>query len=187
MSGARYEFVKPETSAQRGISQAKAAPGSRRHRFWLAVFDRKVCSKRRCLPAARSSARVGTDEPALAGRRKSCGRRVYDLQAKYIDEVHHANPGGLPAEVAAEIRRLALAAFAAIDCAGMARGDFLLSRHTGEIFVNEVNTIPGFTTISMYSKLWEASGVSYGQLVDRLVALALERHSAKQGLRTSAT
>ena len=69
----------------------------------------------------------------------------------------------------------------------MARVDFLLSRVDGRIFVNEVNTIPGFTTISMYSKLWEASGVPYAQLLDRLIALAQERHAEKQQLRTSIT
>ena len=69
----------------------------------------------------------------------------------------------------------------------MARVDFLLARATDEIFVNEVNTIPGFTTISMYPKLWEASGLPYPALLDRLIALALERHAEKQQLRTSIT
>jgi D-alanine-D-alanine ligase len=69
----------------------------------------------------------------------------------------------------------------------MARVDFLLSRSTGVTFVNEVNTIPGFTTISMYSKLWAATGVDYPTLLDRLISLALERHAAKQQLRTSLT
>ncbi len=87
--------------------------------------------------------------------------------------------------MAEEIRRLSVAAFQAIDGAGMARVDFLLSRDTGAIVINEVNTIPGFTTISMYSKLWEASGVAYPALIDRLVELALERHAEKQRLRTS--
>jgi len=89
--------------------------------------------------------------------------------------------------VSEEIRRLSIAAFKAIDCAGMARVDFLVSRQTGQIFVNEVNTIPGFTTISMYSKLWAATGVDYATLLDRLLSLALERHAGKQQLRTSLT
>ena len=96
-------------------------------------------------------------------------------------------PADLAPAVADEIRRLSIAAFKAIDCAGMARVDFLLSRTTGQIFVNEVNTIPGFTTISMYSKLWAATGVDYATLLDRLVSLALERHAGKQQLRTSLT
>ena len=82
---------------------------------------------------------------------------------------------------------MSLEAFRAIDCAGMARVDFLLSRRDGALFVNEVNTIPGFTTISMYSKMWEASGVSYPERRDRLITRALERHEARQQLRTTAT
>jgi D-alanine-D-alanine ligase len=84
-------------------------------------------------------------------------------------------PAPLPAEVAEEIRRLAVRAYQAIDCAGMARVDFFLEKATGKIYLNELNTIPGFTSISMYPKLWEASGLSYAQLVDHLVKLALER------------
>ncbi len=83
------------------------------------------------------------------------------------------------------MQRLSKAAFTAIDGAGLARVDFLLGRDDGRLFLNEVNTLPGFTTISMYSKLWEASGVSYPTLIDRLIDLALERHTAKQQLRTS--
>jgi D-alanine-D-alanine ligase len=67
----------------------------------------------------------------------------------------------------------------------MARVDFLMERHSGRLYVNEVNTIPGFTTISMYAKMWDASGVAYPALLDRLIALAIERHTAKQQLRTS--
>ena len=96
----------------------------------------------------------------------------------------------IPAEhepgTAADVQRLSIAAFKAIDGAGMARVDFLVTRRN-KIFINEVNTIPGFTTISMYSKLWAASGVEYPVLLDRLIALALERHAAKQRLRTSLT
>ena len=84
-----------------------------------------------------------------------------------------------------EVRALAIAAFKAIDGAGMARVDFLLAGDSQVLYVNEVNTIPGFTTISMYSKMWEASGLPYAQLVDRLIALAIERHAEKQELRTS--
>ena len=83
------------------------------------------------------------------------------------------------------MQRLSKAAFLAIDGSGLARVDFLVSRQTGQIFVNEVNTIPGFTTISMYSKLWAATGVDYATLLDRLLSLALERHAGKQQLRTS--
>jgi D-alanine-D-alanine ligase len=85
----------------------------------------------------------------------------------------------------AKIRRMSIDAFKAVDGAGMARVDFLLSRDSGELYLNEVNTIPGFTTISMYPKMWEATGLPYPELLDRLIQLALERHSEKQRLRTS--
>ena len=82
---------------------------------------------------------------------------------------------------------MAIDAFKAVDGSGMARVDFFLSRDTGKLFVNEVNTIPGFTTISMYPQMWEASGLPYPDLLDRLIQLAIERHSQKQQLRTSIT
>ena len=95
-------------------------------------------------------------------------------------------PADLPEALTERIRALAVTAFKAIDCAGMARVDFLLAGDGGgTLYVNELNTIPGFTTISMYSKMWNASGVSYPALLDRLIALALERHAEKQLLRTS--
>jgi D-alanine-D-alanine ligase len=94
-------------------------------------------------------------------------------------------PAVLDAEVAEAVRRQSLLAFEAIDGSGLARVDFLLSRSTGELFINEINTLPGFTTISMYAKLWAASGVDYATLVDRLIALAVQRHAAKQELKTS--
>jgi D-alanine-D-alanine ligase len=82
---------------------------------------------------------------------------------------------------------MSIAAFRAVDGAGMSRVDFLLAGDTGTLFVNEVNTIPGFTTISMYPQMWEASGLAYPQLIDRLIELARERHAEKQQLRTSIT
>jgi len=84
-------------------------------------------------------------------------------------------PAPLPEETASQIRQMAIRAYQAIDCAGMARVDFFLEKTTSEIYLNELNTIPGFTSISMYPKLWEASGLSYMGLVDRLIELALER------------
>ena len=97
------------------------------------------------------------------------------------------NPANLTDAQVREVQRLAIAAFRAVDCAGMARVDSFIDASSGKIYVNEVNTIPGFTTISMYPKMWEASGVSYSELIDRLITLALERHAEKQQLRTSVT
>jgi D-alanine-D-alanine ligase len=101
----------------------------------------------------------------------------YDYHAKYQDEATKLEiPARLPQEVVERVRAMALEAFRAIDGAGMARVDFFY-REPGEILVNEINTIPGFTPGSMYPRLWEASGVSYAELIDRLVDLALERHA----------
>jgi D-alanine-D-alanine ligase len=104
----------------------------------------------------------------------------YDYRAKYIDDGARLEiPAKLSPELTAEIQRLAVAAFRAIDAAGMARVDFFL-RDPDEILLNEINTIPGFTSISMYPKLWEASGLTYRELVDRLVELAIERHERER-------
>ena len=126
---------------------------------------------------------LGNDEPvaSVAGEIVPRGHEFYDYEAKYVDE--DGSELIIPALVAPatleEIQRLAVAAFRAIDCAGMARVDFFITRDGG-LILNEVNTIPGFTQISMYPKLWEASGVSYSELIDRLIELALERHAAER-------
>jgi D-alanine-D-alanine ligase len=100
----------------------------------------------------------------------------YSYNAKYHDDRSALFvPAPLPEETATRMRAVAVKAYRAIDCAGMARVDFLLDRDSGEFFVNEVNTIPGFTQISMYPKLWEASGLAYPELIDTLIELALER------------
>ncbi len=113
-------------------------------------------------------------------------REFYDYEAKYIDAGSRDEiPARLDPETAAKVRRLAVAAFEAIDGAGLARVDFLLDRESGALFVNEINTLPGFTTISMFSKMWGATGVDYPTLVDRLITLGIERHADKQQLRTS--
>jgi D-alanine-D-alanine ligase len=83
------------------------------------------------------------------------------------------------------VQRLAVACYQAVDCEGMARVDFLMEQATGKFFINEINTIPGFTSISMYPKMWEASGLPFAKLIDRLIELALERHRAKQSTRYS--
>ncbi|MEW6059358.1 MAG: D-alanine--D-alanine ligase family protein [Actinomycetota bacterium] len=126
---------------------------------------------------------LGNDEPvaSTAGEIVPTGHEFYDYEAKYLDE-HGAElliPARISAETTETVQRLAVAAFRAIDCAGMARVDFFL-RPMGEALVNEVNTIPGFTQISMYPKLWEASGLPYPELVDRLVELAIERHELER-------
>jgi D-alanine-D-alanine ligase len=95
-------------------------------------------------------------------------------------------PADLPAATIAEVKRLAVEAFRAIDGAGLARVDFLMDGNSGTLYLNEINTLPGFTNISMYSKMWEASGVGYSALVERLIQFGIERHQEKQRLKTSA-
>lgn len=109
------------------------------------------------------------------------GNEFYDYRAKYVDDNSELIiPARLPGEVTKEIQRLSIAAFKAIDGAGMARVDFFVARDFSALWLSEINTIPGFTRISMYPKLWEASGLSYSSLIDRLIELALERNADLQ-------
>ena len=183
-------FVKPANlGSSVGISKAKSH-GDLLTAIDLAFeFDRKAVIEA-AVPAAREIevGVLGNEHPeaSVAGEIIP-SREFYDYEAKYLDEGSvPVIPADLPPEVSDDVRRLAIEAFRAVDGSGLARVDFLLSRETGQLFVNEVNTLPGFTTISMYSKLWAASGVEYPVLLDRLLTLALERHRAKQGLKTSA-
>jgi D-alanine-D-alanine ligase len=131
---------------------------------------------------------LGNDAPQASVAGEICPNdEFYSYAAKYVDENGAALliPAPLTDEQAATVRSLALRVFRELDCAGMARVDFLLDRKNGEIYVNELNSIPGFTTISMYPKLWEASGLSYTDLINNLIDLAIERHAQKKRLRTA--
>jgi D-alanine-D-alanine ligase len=130
---------------------------------------------------------LGNDEPiASVPGEVVPGNEFYDYAAKYIDgDSALLIPAPIPPEMAETVRRMAVQAYLAIDCSGMARADFLLDRATGQVYINEVNTLPGFTPISMYPKLWEATGISYPELIDRLIQLALERQADKERSATS--
>jgi D-alanine-D-alanine ligase len=184
-------FVKPANlGSSVGISKARNREELAAAIRLAAEFDRKVVIEA-AVPQAREieCAVLGNDDPqaSIAGEIVP-SREFYDYEAKYLDE---GSKLLIPAPISdaqmADVRRLALAAFRAVDGAGMSRVDFLMDGGSGAIYLNEVNTIPGFTTISMYPKLWEASGLPYPDLVGRLIALALERHAEKQQLRTSIT
>jgi D-alanine-D-alanine ligase len=183
-------FVKPANlGSSVGISKAKDQGGLREAMALAGSFDRKIVIEA-AVPNAREieCAVLGNDTPeaSLPGEIIP-SREFYDYESKYLDAGSQAVvPAELPARIADQVRTLSIEAFKAIDGAGMARVDFLLERG-GALFVNEVNTIPGFTTISMFAKLWTASGVDYPALLDRLIALALQRHAEKQQLRTSLT
>ncbi len=148
-----------------------------------AQYDRKLLVEA-AVPQAREIevSVLGNDDPIASVPGEIIpSREFYSYAAKYLDEGDRASklliPAPLPEEVAERARELAIRAYLAVDCAGMARVDFLLSRGTEELYVSELNTIPGFTAISMYPKLWEASGIPYPELIDRLIGLALERHA----------
>ena len=183
-------FVKPANlGSSVGISKAKTDADLRAAIDLAFQFDRKVVIEA-AVPAAREIevGVLGNDAPeaSVAGEIIP-SREFYDYEAKYLDEGSvPIIPADLDAATSAQVRALAVEAFKAVDGAGLARVDFLLARESGRLYLNEVNTLPGFTTISMYSKLWAASGLDYPALLDRLIQLALERHAAKQGLRTSA-
>jgi D-alanine-D-alanine ligase len=184
-------FVKPANlGSSVGISKVKTLSELGAAIDHAAEFDRKIIIEA-AVPRAREieCAVLGNDDPDVSVPGEIIpSREFYDYEAKYVDEGSQALiPASLTETQTAEVRRLAIEAFKAIDAAGMARVDFLLAADSGALYVNEINTIPGFTTISMFSKLWAASGLDYPSLLDRLVGLALERHAEKQQARTTLT
>src|SRR5256714_5095610 len=151
------------------------------------TFDRKLLVERAVDARELEGSVLGNDEPeASVVGEVVPAHEVYDYEAKYLDDGSRLLiPAPVDPGVADEVRSLSLRAFQAVDAAGMARVDFFLERQTGRILLNEVNTIPGFTRISMYPKLWEASGISYPTLIERLVDLAIERFNDKQRSQTA--
>jgi D-alanine-D-alanine ligase len=184
-------FVKPANlGSSVGISKARSADEFVDAMELALQFDRKVVIEA-AVPHVREveCAVLGNDNPeASIPGEIALSREFYDYEAKYSDGgARLVVPAPLTATQTTDIRRMAIAAFQAVDGAGMARVDFLMAGETEQIFVNEVNTIPGFTSTSVYPKLWEASDLPYPDLLDRLIALAIERHADKQRLRTSLT
>jgi D-alanine-D-alanine ligase len=183
-------FVKPANlGSSVGVSKATSAKELTEAVALAARYDRKIVVERGVAAREIEVSVLGNDEPvaSLPGEIVPATAEFYDYKAKYIDAngAQLLIPAPLPAETSTEIQQLAVRAFQAIDGAGLARVDFFLERASGQIFVNEINTMPGFTSISMYPKLWEASGIPYGQLIDRLIELALERHREKSRNVTS--
>lgn len=130
---------------------------------------------------------LGNDEPcaSLPGEIIS-SNEFYDYDAKYVDGKSTAIiPANLPPRILGTLQEIAVRSFIAVNCSGMARADFLVAKRSGKIYLNEINTIPGFTSISMYPKLWEASGIPYPKLLDKLIDLALARHAQKKYLKTT--
>lgn len=176
-------FVKPANMGSSvGISKVKTHPALARAIGKAFRFDRKILVEEGIEGRELECSVLGNETPeaSLPGEIFP-HREFYDYRDKYIDDrTLFGIPADLPAALTRKVRDYAVRAFKAVDCSGMARVDFLLRASADEIFVSEVNTIPGFTEISMYPKLWEVSGLPFPELLDRLIALGLERHRAKK-------
>lgn len=149
-----------------------------------AQYDRRVLVERGINAREIEVSVLGNEEPQASVPGEIVpSDRFYSYRAKYIDDASDLIiPAKLDRDLIEKIRSLAVAAYKAIDGAGMARVDFLIDRASGDLYMNEINTIPGFTKISMYPKLWEASGLKYSALLDRLIELAFERAAQKSRL-----
>ncbi|KPK94664.1 D-alanine--D-alanine ligase [bacterium SM23_31] len=183
-------FVKPaNTGSSVGITKVHAQEGLEDAVDYAAEFDRKVLVQKGIDAREIECSVLGNDDPETSVPGEIVpSREFYDYNAKYVDGTSKLIiPAKLPKKTAKEIQELAVSAYKAIDCAGMARVDFFLERNTGYIYINEVNTIPGFTSISMYPKLWEVSGIPYPELVKKLIDLAFERFEDKANCKTTYT
>jgi D-alanine-D-alanine ligase len=151
-------------------------------------YDRKAIVERGVAAREVEVSVLGNEHPQVSRPGEIVpDREFYDYDSKYSDEsrTQLVLPAALPPALEAEVRELGLRVFRAIDACGFARVDFFVERDSARVLVNEINTIPGFTSISMFPKLWEVSGLSYEALVARLVELGLERHAARARLRTA--
>lgn len=175
-------FVKPANlGSSVGITKCRSRADLAEGLLEAAAYDRRVLVERGVDAREIEVAVLGNDEPqaSIPGEILP-SREFYSYESKYVDGTSGLLiPAPLPDDTAEQIRALAVQAYAAIDCAGMARVDFFLEKNSGRIYLNEINTIPGFTSISMYPKLWEASGLPYPQLIDRLIELGLERKAER--------
>lgn len=181
-------FTKPANlGSSVGISRCMNRAELKAGLDMAARYDRRVVVEQGIEARELEVAVLGNDVAVASVVGEIRPRRVfYDYVAKYVsDDSELLVPAPLDEAVGTEVRSLALKAYKAIDCAGMGRVDLLLDRDGGALYLNEINTIPGFTRISMYPKLWEASGLPYPELLDRLIALAIERHREKSHLATT--
>jgi D-alanine-D-alanine ligase len=175
-------FVKPANlGSSVGITKCRHRSDLMEGLMEAARYDRRILIERGIEPREIEVSVLGNDHPQASLPGEIIPKRdFYSYEAKYIDASSELLiPAPLEAGTAARVQELAIRAYRAIDCAGMARVDFLLDKVTGELYLGELNTIPGFTQISMYPKLWEASGLSYPDLLDRLIELALDRKAQR--------
>ncbi len=171
-------FVKPANMGSSvGVSKCDNRSSLREGLMEAAQYDRRILIERGINAREIEISVLGNDEPeaSIPGEVEP-SREFYSYESKYVDGTSGLMiPAPISEEMIEMMREIAVKTYKAIDCAGMARVDFLLDKDDGKFYLNEVNTIPGFTSISMYPKLWDASGLPYPQLVDRLIELALER------------
>jgi D-alanine-D-alanine ligase len=180
-------FVKPANlGSSVGITKAHRPEELRKALDVAGGYDRKIVVEKGIDAREIELSVLGNDEPIASVPGEIIpAREFYDYQAKYVsDDSRLLIPAPLDPSQVDAARQMALIAFKVLECSGLARVDLFLEKSTNESFVNEINTLPGFTTISMYPKLWEASGIPYSELIDRLIALALERHAEKNKLKT---
>jgi D-alanine-D-alanine ligase len=179
-------YVKPANMGSSvGISRVARREDLAAALATAAQYDRKLIVEREVAGRELECSVLGNDEPQAS---LPCeilpSRDFYDYEDKYLlDKARTVVPAEIDGALTAEIRRLAVECYRAVGCAGMARVDFLLDCAANKLYLNEINTIPGFTSISMYPKMWEATGISYSALIDKLIELALERHEEKKTIR----
>jgi D-alanine-D-alanine ligase len=179
-------FVKPANlGSSVGISKAHDRKELEAAVALAAQYDRKIIVERGIAGRELECSVLGNQAPVAS---LPCeilpSREFYDYEDKYLlDRAQTKVPADLPPEKTEEVRRLAVECYRAVECEGMARVDFLLEAATGRVYINEINTIPGFTSISMFPKMWEHSGISFSALIDRLIELALDRHQRKKATR----
>ena len=180
-------FVKPANlGSSVGISKVRNIGELPAAIAFAAEFDRKIVIEKGIDAREIEISVLGNDDlQASVPGEIIPAREFYDYQAKYVDDDSRLLiPAPLEANQILQAQDLAIRSFRTLECSGMARVDLFLERPTGRFLVNEINTLPGFTSISMYPKLWEASGLPYSRLIDRLIELAIERHGEKKKLRT---
>jgi len=179
-------FVKPANlGSSVGISKVHDRAGLEKAVALAAEYDRKIIVERGIEGREFECSVLGNQEPQASFPCEVLpSREFYDYEDKYLlDQAKTQLPADLAPEKTAELRRLAVECYRAVECEGMARVDFLMERATGQLYINEINTIPGFTSISMYPKMWEYTGLAYPKLIDRLIELGLERHAAKKATK----
>jgi D-alanine-D-alanine ligase len=179
-------FVKPANlGSSVGISKVKTSADLSAALELAGQYDRKILVERGITGREFECSVLGSEQPLAAVPCEVIpSREFYDYEDKYLlDAAKLIVPAPLSPEQTAEMQCLAIAAYRAVECEGMARVDFLMESATGKLYINEINTIPGFTSISMYPKMWEAAGVPFAELLDRLIGLALERHRVRAATR----